>query len=33
MKTGMGIIGKLDKPKDENSFFDLLKNKLNLKIH
>ena len=31
MKTGMGIIGKLEEPKDENSFFDLLKNKLNLK--
>ena len=27
----MGIIGKLAEPKDENSFFDLLKNKLNLK--
>ena len=31
IKTGMGIIGKLDKPKDEDSFFDLLKDKLNLK--
>ena len=31
MKTGMGIIGKLNKPKDEDSFFDLLKDKLNLK--
>ena len=31
MKTGIGIIGKLGEPKDENSFFDLLKNKLNLK--
>ena len=25
MKTGIGIIGKLGEPKDENSFFDLLK--------
>ena len=31
IKTGMGIIGKLDKPKDEHGFFDLLKDKLNLK--
>jgi len=31
IKTGMGIIGKLDQPKDEDSFFDLLKDKLNLK--
>ena len=31
IKTGMGIIGKLDKPKDEDGFFDLLKDKLNLK--
>ena len=31
IKTGMGVIGKLDQPKDEDSFFDLLKDKLNLK--
>ncbi len=31
IKTGLGIIGKLDEPKDEDSFFDLLKDKLNLK--
>ncbi|GIS00119.1 MAG: GTP cyclohydrolase 1 type 2 [Flavobacteriales bacterium] len=31
IKTGMGIIGKLDQPKDENSFFDLIKDKLNIK--
>jgi len=31
IKTGMGIIGKLDQPKEENSFFALLKDKLNLK--
>mgnify|MGYP001378053277 CR=1 FL=1 len=31
MKTGMGIIGKLYEPKDVDSFFDLLKDKLNLK--
>ncbi len=31
IKTGMGILGKLDQPKDENSFFDLIKDKLNIK--
>ena len=31
INTGMGVIGRLDKSLDENSFFNLLKDKLKLK--
>ena len=31
LNTGMGVIGRLDKSLDENSFFNLLKDKLKLK--